>query len=205
MRANWYAFEHDDRISLHQRGKKLHKYIDIIGDLGVVTNFPILPLAWWYYAKYTDNNKHRQFAMEYTATLYLALAESGILSYIPIHERPVTTDISFWEEAFRDDSSWPSGHVIPYMALFFKTLQFYGPYWSLIPLALTYFGSLQRIRDGKHWPSDVIGSFFITAFASEGVRAAAKYKNNHPFYKWIFEHETSSRTLALQRCLGTSN
>ena len=43
--------------------------------------------------------------MEYMATLYLALVESGLLSFIQIHERPVNTNIGFWEEAFRGNSS----------------------------------------------------------------------------------------------------
>ena len=54
------------------------------------------------------------------------------------------------------------------MALTFKTFQFFGGYWATIPLALSYVASIQRMQDGKHWVSDIIGSFFLSAFALKG-------------------------------------
>ncbi|MGB0452371.1 MAG: phosphatase PAP2 family protein [Bacteriovoracaceae bacterium] len=198
----YWAFEEDVRIKDLTFSKDIKKPVEIVGELGVVMSFPVIPLSSWYIAKSQKNNHLRQFAIEYAATVYLALAESGLLSFIEVHERPTSQNISFWEEAFRGDSSWPSGHVIPYMALFYKTLQFYGPYWAIIPAALTYFGSLQRLQDGKHWTSDVVASFFLTAFAAEGVRAANKYKDNDPFYKWMFEHEVRLGVLRYERAWG---
>lgn len=185
----YWAFEEDDRVKDLMLSKEMKKPVEIFGTLGVVFNFPFIPAAAWYYAKKTNDNHCRQFAMEYMATLYLALGESGLLSFIQVHERPVNSNIGFWEEAFRGDSSWPSGHVIPYMALTFKTYQFFGPYWATIPLGLSYVASIQRMQDGKHWLSDIVGSFFLSAFASEGVRAANGYKQNYPVYKWMFEHD----------------
>lgn len=187
--TTWYAFEEDKRVSAYARSRKLRKHVDIVGDLGVVFNFPFVPAAFYYYGRATKSHHAVQFGMEYFAALYLALSESGILSFIDVHERPEKHELSFWETQFRGDSSWPSGHIIPYTTLFFKTMQFYGPYWSLLPLVGSVWSSQQRVQDGKHWLSDVVASFWLSAFASEGVRAAAKYKNNHPFYKWIFERE----------------
>lgn len=198
----YWAFEEDDRVKDLMLSKEIKKPVDIIGDLGVVLNFPVLPLGLWYYGKKTENNRLRQFAMEYTATLYLALGESGLLSFIQVHERPTSSNISFWEEAFRGDSSWPSGHVIPYMALIYKTYQFFGPYWTILPVGLTYAASLQRMQDGKHWVSDIIGSLFLTAFAAEGVRAANGYHDNHPVYKWMFEHDFQASVIRYQNAWG---
>ena len=110
-----------------------------------------------------------------------------MISLVHVHDRPVENGVGFWETAFRGDSSFPSGHIIPYAALFFKTLQFYGPYWSVIPGALTVISGQQRVEDGKHYLSDVVGAVFLTAFASEGVRQAAGYADNHPFYQRHFE------------------
>jgi len=187
----WYAFEHDKRINNRYGSRDVPKIIDLVGDASVLFNFPVLPIGFYYLGKKTNNNHHVQFAKEYLASMYLALFESGLLSYVPVHERPNTEGISFWEKEFRGNSSWPSGHVIPYMTLFFKTMQFYGPKWAAIPLALSIMSSIQRVKDGKHWLSDVTASFLFSAWASEGVRKAAGYKKNHPFYKWVFEHEAS--------------
>ena len=185
----WYAFEHDDRINDRYGSRDVPSLIDNVGDAGVIFNFPVIPIGFYYLGKSSGNDHHVQFAKEYLAAMYLALFESGVLSYIDIHQRPNTGALSFWEREFRGDSSWPSGHVTPYMTLFFKTMQFYGPKWATIPFALSVMSSIQRIKDGKHWLSDVTGSFLISAWASEGVRKAAGYKKNHPFYKWVFEHE----------------
>ncbi len=190
--AVWYAFEHDDRIKNHYgNGADIPNLVDLVGDAGVAFNFPILHGAFYYWGKKTGNNHHVQFAKEYFASMYLALLESGILSHVSIHDRPETENQSFWETEFRGKSSWPSGHVIPYMTLFFKTMQFYGPKWAAIPLVLSVMSSMQRVKDNKHWLSDVTASFLLSAWASEGVRKAAGYDHNHPFYKWVFEHDAS--------------
>jgi hypothetical protein len=186
---SWWSFEEDKRLSAYYRAKDLPKFIDNVGDAGVFFNFPFTMVGIWYAGKSTNNPKLQQFMIEYGAALYLVLAESAVLSYVQIHERPSTVELSKWETDFRGKSSWPSGHMAPYSVLFFKTLQFYGPWYSLVPLAFTYMSAYQRMQDAKHWPSDMVGTFFISAFASEGVRRAAGYKHNHPFYKWAFEHE----------------
>jgi undecaprenyl-diphosphatase len=184
----WYTFEHDRRLSSLYRSKKLRSHVDLVGEIGVPLNFPILQAGLYYTGRAYGNEKLVAFAMEYFATMYLTLVETGLLSYVQVHHRPSSHDISFWEKEFRGDSSWPSGHIVPYTALFFKTFQYYGPWWSLGPLVLSYWASKQRVQDGKHWVSDVVGSFFLTAFASEGVRAAAGFNHNDPFYDEYLSH-----------------
>lgn len=187
----WYSFENDDRINARYAGTEITNIVDHVGDAGVVLNFPVMHLGFYLYGKKTGNNHHVQFAKEYFAAMYLTLFQSGLLSYISVHERPSTSNTSFWEREFRGDSSWPSGHVVPYTTLFFKTLQFYGPKWATIPFVLSIMSGMQRIQDRKHWLSDIVGSFVFSAWASEGVRKAAGYRKNHPFYKWAFEHDLS--------------
>lgn len=183
------AFDEDDRLANHYRGKNLDNSVDLIGDLGVVLNQPLFPAAIYFLGDYNKNSHTVQFAKELFAATYLALGESGLMSFIKVHERPSKSELSFWEKSFRGDSSFPSGHVIPYQVLFFKTLQFYGPAWSIIPLGLSVVASMQRVQDRKHYVSDVVGSFFLSAFASEGVRAAANYSSNDDFYKRYFERK----------------
>lgn len=186
--ATWYAFENDKNNSERAQRMKLRGHVDFVGEMGVPLNFPIISLGAYAWAAHTNDNHLAQFAMEYFATLYLTLGESALISFIDIHERPVADEnLNFWETTFRGDSSFPSGHVMPYTTLFFKTLQFYGPAWSIIPFGLTVMASQQRVRDGKHYLSDVVGAFFLTAFASEGVRYANNYSGNHPFYQRVFE------------------
>lgn len=185
--AIWFAFEEDQRITRHEMTKKIPKYMKITSDLAPLLSFPIIPIAFYSYGIKNDNSHTTQFAKETFATLYLALAESAALSVINIHERPKNDKLSKWETNFRGSSSFPSGHVIPFATLALKTFQFYGSYYAIAPSALFIATSLQRIRDGKHYFSDVVGAFFLTVFASEGVRKAGGYQNNSTAYKSIFE------------------
>lgn len=185
----WYAFENDKEIVARAAKKDIPKHMEITGDLGVICNFPIIPLGAYYWGRRKKDNRLIQFSMELAASLYLALAETAILSWIPVHDRPNKDAVTFWETAFRQDSSFPSGHVVPFATLFLKTFQFYGPYYAIVPAAMFYLSATQRVRDEKHYLSDVLGGFFLAAWASEGVRAVAKYKDNHPVYKWLFEHD----------------
>lgn len=198
----WYSFEHDDRLLANAMQKGLPFHVNFTGDAGIALNFPILSAGFYYYGRKSKDNHLIQFTMEYTATMYLTLVETGLLSYVDVHDRPNSYHLSFWEKEFRGDSSFPSGHIVPYAALFFKTLQFYGPYYAAVPLVLTIWSSMQRVREGRHYISDVVGAFFLTAFASEGVRAAAKYKKNHAFYKFIFEHNVRLTVLRYKSAVG---
>jgi len=200
--ATWYSFEHDQRLSDNARAKDLPGYIDFVGDMGIALNFPILHAGLYYIGLKNEDKKLMQFSMEYMAAMYLTLAETGLLSYISVHERPNQEKLSKWETEFRGKSSWPSGHIVPYAALFFKTLQFYGPAWAAVPGLLTIWSSMQRVREGRHYVSDVVTSFFLTAIASEGVRASASYSGNDPFYKWVFEHKARVGVLKYKNAIG---
>lgn len=184
----WYSFEEDKRITANARTKKIPKYMQISSDLAPALSFPLIPLAFFTYGSKTDNDRAVQFAKETFATMYLTLVESAALSVINIHERPDSGKLSKWETNFRGKSSFPSGHVVPYATFAIKTFQFYGPVAAIAPTALFLATSIQRVRDGKHYVSDVVGGFFLTAFASEGVRKAANYQGNNVVYRSLFEH-----------------
>lgn len=201
----WYAFEKDEDNLASARSKgKAPRHIRLAGDFGVVLGFPLVHGAFYSYGRKYKNKKAIQFSMEYLSSMYLAMVESGVLSFIQVHQRPDKENLSSWETGFRGNSSFPSGHVIPYYGLFFKTLQFYGPYWSIAPAILSLWAAKQRVRSARHYTSDVVGSFFLMAFASEGVRKVAKYKDNHPFYKWAFEHEASISVIKHDGAYGPS-
>ena len=185
----WYSFEEDKRITDHERTKNIPKYMQIASDLAPALSFPLIPIAFFSYGVKKDNPRDVEFAKETFATMYLALVESAAISVVHIHERPEKSKLSKWETNFRGSSSYPSGHVIPYAALTLKTLQFYGPYYASVPAAVFLVTSIQRVRDGKHYFSDVVGAFFLTAFASEGVRKAAQSQNSSSLaYKLLFDH-----------------
>ena len=185
----WYAFEEDKRITNHEMTKKVHNYMQISSDIAPFLSMPILTAGLYTYGIKKDNSRAVQFATETFATLYLALIESAALSLIDIHERPRVDQLSGWETKFRGNSSFPSGHVIPYIAIALKTYQFYGPYYAIVPSALLLASSYQRMRDGKHYFSDIVGAIFLTTFASEGVRKAGGYTENHSTFKAIFEQD----------------
>lgn len=170
----WFSFEEDKRVTNHEMTKKIPKYMQLTSDLAPALSFPVIPLAFFSYGIKKDDSKAVEFAKETFATMYLALLESAALSLVDVHERPKKDKLSKWETNFRGDSSFPSGHVIPYAALAIKTWQFYGPYYAIFPATLFAVTSVQRVRDGKHYLSDITGAFFLTAFAAEGVREAGK-------------------------------
>lgn len=202
--ALWFSFEEDKRISHHSRTKGIPKSLQITSDLAPVISFPLIPIAFFTYGVKKDDGRAVQFSKEFFATMYIALIESALLSAVDIHERPDNdvSKLSKWETNFRQNSSFPSGHVVPYAALTLKTLQFYGPWYSLVPATLFTMTSIQRIRDGKHYLSDVVGGFFLTAFASEGVRRAGGYADNHPVYKALFENNLKIGYIEHQGVLG---
>lgn len=166
-----------------------HSYMKIISDSAIVMNFPIFHFGAYYYGVKNSDSKMIQFSKELTASMYLALAEAGVISHINLHDRPDQESAGFWETAFRGSSSFPSGHAVPYDVLFFKTFQFYGPKYALIPGALAFLTSYERVVDDKHYISDVVASLFISFWASEGVRLAAKKDDTNVYYKKLFEHD----------------
>lgn len=198
----WYSFEEDKRITNNARTKSIPKYMQISSDLAPALSFPLIPMAFFAYGVKKDDDRAMQFAKESFATMYLALLESAALSTIHIHERPDSGKLSKWETNFRGKSSFPSGHVVPYATFALKTFQFYGPYYAIVPSALFLATSVQRVRDGKHYLSDVVGGFFLTAFASEGVRKAANYSGNNVVYKAVFEHNFRIGYAAYEGAIG---
>lgn len=183
----WYSFEEDKRISALARGKRVPKFMQISSDLAPALSFPLVPFVFYSVGLKRDDERALQFAKEYFGAMYLALAESAAFSLIDVHHRPETGKLSKWETNFRGDSSFPSGHVVPYAILALKAWQFYGPMHAIAPSALFIATSLQRIRDQKHYLSDVVGGLFLSIFASEGVRKAGNYQGNHVLYRSIFE------------------
>lgn len=188
--STFYFVKNDDTISQKAVRRESDGHVlTIISDTGVFFNTPIVPSAFWLYAKKNSDTKMRRFAMEYFATGLLAMGETVVISAIPVHQRPSGDDLSPVEVWFRGRSSFPSGHVIGFAALGFKTLQFYGPLYSIVPLGLAGVTAYERVHSEKHFASDVIASGFITLMASEGVRLASKYEHNHPLYKLIFDYD----------------
>lgn len=185
------AFLQKDKIENGIREEPASDVENFISDMNIVFSFPLIPLTTWYVAKKYNNQKLRMFAKEYFATLYLTKAEVFTLSFIPINKRPNSDGINAFEKYFRGKSSFPSGHMVPASTLFWKTFQYYGPVYSVAPLAWSILTGYQRVNSKRHHITDVVGTFFLAGMASEGVRIAAGHKNNHPLYKWIFEHRLS--------------
>ncbi len=180
-------FHQDDEISQRQRAKGVSDFVDLIGDdLSLLVNLPLVSAVSYWWGRKNGNTKLIRFSMEYFSTLYLALGESALISALPIHDRPNTTNLSHWEKRFRFNSSFPSGHMVGYATLTFKLLQYYGPWAALLPAAATYVTHLNRVRSGRHFASDTVASIFLSALAAEGTRIAfSKQQHLHPFYRLL--------------------
>lgn len=187
-----YFIYNDERISKKSVEKETNeKFFSTISDSSIFFNTPIMPFFFYYLGVSRQDSHMVQFSKEYFSALALALIESAAISAVPVHQRPDQKELSFWEKAFRGQSSFPSGHVVGYSILGFKSFQFYGPHYAILPLGLAVATAFERVHTEKHYMSDVVASGFLSFLASEGVRYAAGYEKNHPVYKWIFDHDFS--------------
>lgn len=187
-----YFIHNDERIS--QKAVKKHqneKIFRAISDSSIFFNTPVMPFFFYSLGAINQDSHMIQFSKEYFAALNLSLVEAAVISAVPVHQRPDQKELTFWEKAFRGQSSFPSGHVVGYTVLGFKSLQFYGPHYALLPFVLATATAFERVHAEKHYVSDVVASGFLSFLASEGVRYAAGYKQNHPVYEWIFNHNFS--------------
>lgn len=186
--ATWYAFGQDDYVLNSVQGKSVSDTVQFVSDASVFFATPVLQIGLYYIGRGNEDQRMMQYAMEMFSTTYLTFIETFLLSYVDIHNRPDDESLDDLEN-LRGPSSFTSGHMIAYTTLFSKTLQYYGPWWSLIPLTAAVMTGYERVVAQKHYLSDVVGGFFLTLLASEGVRVAGDRKDNNPVFKFIFEHD----------------
>lgn len=185
----WAAFRDKD-LKLHYQQQDRNKPLyESMSNASVWFNAPFLPILTYATARLIDDEKLRNFSKEYFAALYLALAETGLISQIPIHKD--SSEQSTLNALTRGRSTFPSGHVIGLAVLGFKSMQFYGPWVGIPALVAAGLTGADRVIKRAHVLSDVVGSFVISLLASEGTRVAANSHKAHPFYSWIFKHHFS--------------
>jgi len=187
----WLISNNDKKLLRQWGGHSPSDTVEFLGNpTAVMLNLPVLPLSLYEWSRAHDNTKLYNFTLEYTATLYLTLGETFLLSSIPFHKRPDSSGLTFFERTFRLRSSFPSGHMAGVSSLFFKTLQYYGPLMATAPLALTVITAMQRLQSHRHWPSDVFGTFFLAYLASEGTRIAHNKPEHYDrLYRFIYQHQ----------------
>lgn len=198
-----YYLHNDKRILEKVKDeKKAPGFVRWISDGSIVANTPFIPALTYSVGTKRNDPKLVSFSKELFATTNLALIETHFLSMIPVHNRPNPHNTTFWEEKFRQESSFPSGHVIGYTALALKTFQYYGFKASILPFALATVTALERVWTEKHYASDVIAAGFLTLLASEGVRMAAQSQWNSPTYKWLFQRDLKIQFLSAKNTYG---
>lgn len=182
----YYSFDQDDHVASRYKNHQKDDYDRLLEAISIASAFPLFHVGSYLVGKKRGDDKLVSFSIELFSTTYLVMIESGLLSHIQIHRRPDESNINFWEKRFRGDSSFPSGHIVPMMALTIKSLQYYGPMASLAPAVLTFLLAQERLRNRKHHLSDVVGAVFLTIFASEGVRVASQKNYQSSWHEWLF-------------------
>jgi membrane-associated phospholipid phosphatase len=201
-----FLYQRDDHYS-RSLGRQLtiHGYQRFISNVAILFGTPIVPLLSYSYGHANDDKKMMSFSKEYLATSLLALGESALLSFVPIHERPDSEHVTVWEKKFRSKSSFPSGHVIGFSALSLKLFQYYGPMASILPMAASLITADERIASRKHYLTDVVGSYFLVVMASEGVRmATGANEYYHPTYQWLLKNEFGFAFITRDRAKGVA-
>ena len=170
-------FDSLDENSAFEDGSAL----DFIGD-EVALFVTLTPIVTHYFARKLNDQKLRRFSIETFSAMTLVYAETLVLSQFGFHERPrvIAGDEpdGFFDTGIRGQSSFPSGHVLAPTILTLKTFDAYGWKPALIPAALTTVTTLQRISNGSHFPSDLVGSFalgFAAHYATKSV-----YQDRNP-------------------------
>ncbi|MCO4794806.1 MAG: phosphatase PAP2 family protein [Bacteriovoracaceae bacterium] len=187
-----YFVINDDRLSKQAvKQNKNEKLLRIISDASIFFNTPVVPFSFYAIGRSNNDSHMIQFSKEYFAAQVLTLLETAAISLVPVHQRPDRKELSFWEKAFRGQSSFPSGHVVGYSVLAVKSFQFYGPHYGFIPFTFALATAFERVHGEKHYASDVVASGFLSFLACEGVRYSAGYKKNNSIYNWFFEHDFS--------------
>lgn len=185
------VYNNDKKLLRQWDGNGPSSTVKIFGDYGALfLNLPFFAMGLNQLAKHKNNPKLYHFSLEYAATAYLTLPETYIISAIPIHKRPSTQNQNFVERYFRLKSSFPSGHMAAVSSLFFKTLQYYGPLVATPALAMAVMTATHRMQTHRHWPSDVIGTFFLGWLASEGTRMVHHQPQHYDrLYRFIYRHQ----------------
>lgn len=185
----FYSVKQDQHVASEMSGKNISDTEKTIGLTGLVLMSPASSIIMYYWGRYQQDQKFINFSKEYFATINLSVVESTLIGFVPFHGRPDGGELNPFEKRVGVGSSFPSGHPMSFMVLSYKLFQFYGPGYAAVPAGLAYVLSRKRLKDRKHYLSDVVGSAGITLLASEGVRVAANNHNTHPTYQWIFDHE----------------
>ncbi len=195
--ATSYAAIRDDAWSHHAREDKRNKNFNkTISDIGIAFNTPLIPALFYYISRKTQNQKMWKFSQEYLAALGLVLVESHVLSMVPIHKRPAPENMNFFDKNFRYESSFPSGHVVGFLVLGLKLNQFYGSIYAFPCFVAGAIISYERVQSGKHYVSDVVGSWILSLMAAEGVKLAANSDNETKSKSWIVRHDFSVKYIA---------
>lgn len=185
----FYAVKQDNHIEDKFSGRSISDSEKTIGVTGLVLISPASSMLMYFWGRQNADQKFINFTKEYFAAINLSIIESTFIGFVPFHGRPDGGPLNPLERRVGVSSSFPSGHPMGYMVLSYKLFQFYGPQYSVVPAVLAYVDSRKRLKDRKHYLSDVVGSAGITLLASEGVRVAANNHHAHPIYQWIFDHE----------------
>ena len=181
--AVWLADANDRSWSASMSGNDFFTS-DIVSVLGDETSIALglTPLISFYLSRWLEDEKMYRFSVETFASLSIAWVETMALSQIDYHIRPRDEGpdpaTGFFDTAFRGSSSWPSGHLIKPFTLTFKMLDYYGWKAAIIPAGLTVLAAGNRIADGSHYPSDIVGAGVLSLAAHIATKKISDRKRN---------------------------
>lgn len=105
---------------------------------------------------------YQSFAKSVFICQSVALILSGIMSFIPFHERPSKDNLTFWDTRFRGPSSFPSGHVIPYTVLTYYSFKHFGVLIALLFFIFLACTIYERLIRKRHYLIDILGGVLLS-------------------------------------------
>ena len=179
----WLADANDRSWSTSMSGNEFFtsRVVNVLGDeTSIALGFT--PFVTYYLSRWMEDEKMYRFSVETFASLSLAWAETIALSQIDYHVRPRDEGqdpaSGFFDTALRGKSSWPSGHLIAPFTITFKVLDHYGWKAAIIPAGLTALAAGNRIADGSHYPSDIIGAGVLSLASHIATKKISTRKKN---------------------------
>ena len=152
-------------INAHVGKNRVHDQIMMFASSTLIVFFGFCVFVWALLA--LSPELFTLFVKMLLTAIVFGLGFNWIFGLLWSHPRPIVelVDIRVLTHTLTTLKAFPSDHATISFTLFFLTLIFGAPIWVLVIFFLcACVVSMGRIYCGVHYPRDIVGGFFVSAF-----------------------------------------